>query len=238
MPVETLKTLDPEGDFGRKHLLNPAIFAMLGDLTGARVLDAGCGQGYFSRLMAERGADVVGVEPAEPMVEYAIQKEQERRQGVRYYRQDLSRLEVDVGLFDAVVANMVFLAIADWRPAMANCVGALRPGGLFVFSLEHPCWVKDGVESWQAKECLELREYLHEYETREGLGPNFHRPVSTYINAVISLGCDIREIAEPGLDPQVAAAASGGAVAALVHIPNFIVICAVKRTESSDLDYP
>lgn len=53
-----------EGDEPRRLLLNPAIFAMLGKVRGQRILDAGCGQGYLARLLAQRGARVVGVEPA------------------------------------------------------------------------------------------------------------------------------------------------------------------------------
>ncbi|MHB8449655.1 MAG: class I SAM-dependent methyltransferase [Mycobacteriales bacterium] len=114
---------DPEGGRGRRLLLNPAIFRMLGDLSGKRVLDAGCGQGYLSQLMAAGGAYVVGVDPAGRLVAYADRLEAERRQGIRYMRRDLSRLGDVGGVFDAVVANMVLLDIADWRSAMANCVG-------------------------------------------------------------------------------------------------------------------
>ena len=51
----------PEGDFGRRVLLNPAIFRLLGEVRGRSILDAGCGHGYLSRLFADRGATLVGV---------------------------------------------------------------------------------------------------------------------------------------------------------------------------------
>lgn len=54
-----------EGDFARQHLLNPALFSLLGDVQGKTILDAGCGQGYLCRMLAKRGAIVTGVEPAE-----------------------------------------------------------------------------------------------------------------------------------------------------------------------------
>jgi 2-polyprenyl-3-methyl-5-hydroxy-6-metoxy-1,4-benzoquinol methylase len=57
-----IEAYDDEGDFAKRHLLNPVVLRMLGDLPGRRVLDAGCGQGYLSRLLAARGASVVGVE--------------------------------------------------------------------------------------------------------------------------------------------------------------------------------
>lgn len=68
MPRAALEALDPEGDFAKRHLLNPTVFRMLGDVRGRRVLDAGAGQGYFSRLLADRGAHVVSLDAAESLV--------------------------------------------------------------------------------------------------------------------------------------------------------------------------
>lgn len=72
MSVEAMAALDPEGDFGKQHLLNPTVFRMLGDVAGRRILDAGCGQGYFSRLLAARKAPVVALEPADGPYRYAV----------------------------------------------------------------------------------------------------------------------------------------------------------------------
>ncbi len=47
-------------------------------MRGRRVLDAGCGNGYFSRMLAGRGAEVTGVEPAESLISFAREKAGER----------------------------------------------------------------------------------------------------------------------------------------------------------------
>jgi 2-polyprenyl-3-methyl-5-hydroxy-6-metoxy-1,4-benzoquinol methylase len=60
-----------EGDFAKRHLVNPVVLRMLGDLRDRRVLDAGSGNGYLSRMLAQRGARVVGVEPTDTMCEFA-----------------------------------------------------------------------------------------------------------------------------------------------------------------------
>lgn len=222
---EFLASLDPDGGFSRRHLLNPAIFRMLGDVSGTTVLDAGCGQGYLCRLLAERGADVVGVEPARRLLDHAERLEAERRQGVRYLQRDLSRLG-DIGAFDAVVANMVLLDIADWRTALANCVHVLRTGGRLVYSLHHPCWVPGRFEEWAQKGHVEIAEYLHEYVVAGPAGVNFQRPLSEYVNATIALGCDIFEMAEPALDERDAETETQKLFA---HVPNFVVVGAIKR---------
>jgi len=68
MPTAALDSYDDQGDFPKRHLLNNHLLRLLGPVAGRRVLDAGCGQGYLSRLLAGRGATVVGVEPADAMI--------------------------------------------------------------------------------------------------------------------------------------------------------------------------
>ena len=53
---EVLDAMEPDGDFSRRHLLNPVLLRMLADVRGQRILDAGCGHGYLSRMLAAGGA--------------------------------------------------------------------------------------------------------------------------------------------------------------------------------------
>lgn len=217
-----LSAWDPEGDPGRKYLLNPTIFRMLGPIAGKHIMDAGCGQGYLSRLMASAGAKVTGIEPARHFIDYARQSEEKKPLGVHYLQRDLSRLgEVDGHPFDAVVANMVLLEIADWEAAMANCLGALRAGGLFIFSLLHPCWPPNATTTWESNRRIELVEYLQPYEIPSAYGVNFHRPLSNYLNYALGLGASIKEIAEPVSPSDLS---NDGLSDIEEHIPNFVVV--------------
>src|SRR3989304_6179636 len=65
-------------DYYREYLNNPAFLRFIGDLAGKRVLDAGCGEGYNTRLLARSGASMVGVDISRKMIEYA--REQEKRE--------------------------------------------------------------------------------------------------------------------------------------------------------------
>lgn len=224
-PRADIEAYDDQGDFSKRHLLNGVLLRMLGEVDGRRVLDAGCGQGYFSRLLAARGANVVGVEPGRALIDYAVETETQRHQGIDYVEADLCQLPDFGGPFDAVVASMVLPAIPDWRPAMRSCVEALVPGGVFVFSINHPCF-EQLWSTWSAHDEYRTCRYLQQYEIPGRHGSDFHRPLSAYLNEVIALGCRVREVAEPGLDPAVAAAAGTDGIEAYVHLANFLVVAA------------
>lgn len=217
-------TFGEEGDFAHQHLLNPAIFTLLGDVTGKQVLDAGCGQGYLCRLLARKGAFVTGVEPAEGHYRYLLQREEAERLGITYLQADLSAFTSMKNAFDVVIANMVFIDIPDYKAAMHNCIGALKPGGSFIFSLLHPCFEEPGAE-WIRKGCVEVREYLREQVKQQTFGYLFHRPLSSYLNLVLQEGCLLQHIIEPQLNAALAQEIGNDRD---VHVPSFIVIAARK----------
>ena len=230
MPHEVLAEMADDGDFSKRHLVNPVLLRMLGDLGGQRVLDAGCGNGYFSRMLARRGATVTGVEPASALFEFAAHKEEAEPLGIRYLQADLCDLgalrpAVELGEpFDAVVASMVLPAIPEWTRAMRACVGQLRPGGRFIFSVNHPCF-EQLATSWREHGAYQVSEYLADYEIEQRYATDFHRPLSAYLNEVINLGGRIAEVAEPGLSPQIAAQETDGDHPYL-HLPNFLIVAA------------
>ncbi|MGW5358841.1 class I SAM-dependent methyltransferase [Actinopolymorpha pittospori] len=227
MPRDRLAAMDVDGDFAKRHLVNPVLLSMLGDLLGRRVLDAGCGNGYLARMLADRGARVVGVEPGRSLYDYSVEREAELRQGIRYVRADLCDLPALTDLggpFEVVVASMVLPAIPDWKPAMRACVEALAPGGLFVFTLNHPCFERLW-STWRTHGTYQIGEYLADYAITGPSGADFHRPVSAYLNELAGLGCRLREVAEPGLAPEVAATGPEG-IEAYVKLPNFLIVAA------------
>lgn len=129
---------------------------------GARqVLDIGCGTGVFALLLADRGADVVGIDPARASVDVARAKPGSER--VRWICGDataLPPLRVDLATMTANVAQ----AIVDpgtWRKTLRGAYEALRPGGHLVFETRDPAghaW-----EQW-------TREHSHRVTRIPGVG--------------------------------------------------------------------
>jgi 2-polyprenyl-3-methyl-5-hydroxy-6-metoxy-1,4-benzoquinol methylase len=221
---------DDEGDFGGRHLLNPAILALLGSVEGLRILDAGCGEGYLSRLLARRGAEMTGVEPATSWYRRALAREQQERLGITYLQGDLTApttmAELQAhGPFDAVVANMVLMGIPDDRAALMTCVAALATGGSLICSLTHPCFEEAG-ETWGAQGYVAVRDYLHAHTVPQTWAPLFHRTLSHYLNLIIDAGCALRRVVEPQLD--AAWAHLGPAHARNAYVPSYLILLAVK----------
>lgn len=224
-PQSLLDGFGDEGDLTRQHLLNPAIFSLLGDVQDKTILDAGCSQGYLSRLLARRGARVTGVEPAEVFFSYALRREQAEGLGISYLQADLSRWSPPPDEYDVVVANMVFMDIPDYEAALHTCVKALKPGGGLFFSILHPCFEERGV-AWKEKGYVEVRDYFEERSVRQDYGFFIHRPLSTYLNSVIDAGCILKRVLEPQLQRELAERYDAERYGS---VPGYLIVFATKH---------
>src|SRR3989344_4102762 len=159
VPSNIIADFGDEGDFSRQHLLNPTLLALLGDVKGKHILDAGCGNGYLCRKFAKLGALMTGIEPADSLFQYAQEKEQKEKLGIQYKQADLSTYSDIPTLYDVVISNMVFMDIPDYESAMINCIKLLKNGGDFIFSISHPCFEESGSE-WLKKGFIATKDYF------------------------------------------------------------------------------
>ncbi|MFD7977369.1 class I SAM-dependent methyltransferase [Streptomyces sp. NPDC059071] len=114
----------------------PATLALAGDVTGRRILDAGCGAGPLSAALRDRGATVTGIDVSAGMLALA-----RRRLGddVPLHVADLSEpLPFADGAFDDVIASLVLHYLEDWGPTLAEFRRVLGPGGRLIASVDHP----------------------------------------------------------------------------------------------------
>ncbi|GHH80834.1 class I SAM-dependent methyltransferase [Streptomyces capitiformicae] len=127
---------DTENNLVNAYYARPAMLALAGDVTGRRILDAGCGSGPLSAALRDRGAIVTGIDASAGMLALA-----RRRLGddVALHMVDLSDpLPFDDGAFDDVVASLVLHYLEDWGPTLAELRRVLRPGGRLIASVDHP----------------------------------------------------------------------------------------------------
>lgn len=124
----------------------PAVLEALGDVDGLRVLDAGCGPGFYAEALLERGASVVAFDQSPEMVRLATRRV--GRRGVRLRVHDLAQPLDWLGdaTFDAAVLALVLHYVDDRVAALAELRRVLRPGGALVVSTHHPTgdWLRLG----------------------------------------------------------------------------------------------
>ena len=146
-------------DAYREHFNNPAFLKFIGSLRGKTVLDAGCGEGYNTRILARAGATMTGVDISRRMIALARAEEKRRPLGIRYFRDsftDLSRF--DDASFDDAVSFMAMMDSPDFASGAREVFRVLRPGGSFIFSILHPCFMTPGL-GWvrdEKGECVKL----------------------------------------------------------------------------------
>ncbi|HZR40986.1 MAG TPA: class I SAM-dependent methyltransferase [Ktedonobacteraceae bacterium] len=119
---------------------NPMMSSFLqvvGDVSGLTVLDAGCGEGYLSRILAQRGANVTGIDVSAPLVEIARTKAFADR--ISYQVADLSQpLAAYQGYFDLVASFFVLNDVYDYRGFLRTLGAALKYGGRLVLFMNSP----------------------------------------------------------------------------------------------------
>ena len=114
-------------DYYRHEVHGPALLAVCEPVEGQNVLDLGCGQGFFCRELARRGARVIGIDIAEQSIVYARRHEERDPLGIVYEvmsATELSRHWED-RRFDLGTACMALQDVADVAAGLRNGAGCL-----------------------------------------------------------------------------------------------------------------
>ncbi len=100
---------------------------LLAPQPGERIIDVGCGTGELTRQLADRGASVVGIDAAEPMIAKARMQFPDLDLRVA----DITTVELPER-FDAIFSNAVLHWVTDYDPAIRQMKKHLKPGGRLV----------------------------------------------------------------------------------------------------------
>ena len=179
-----------------------------GNAGGLTILDSGCGEGRFSRMLVDLGArHVAGVDLCEPMIDAAKELQTGRD---RYHLADVQNLSFLVdGSFDLAVSYLNQCDFPDFQANNREVFRVLRPGGRFIVANLHP--MRSAVGTWQrtddgAKQHVILDHYFAEGArlwTMLGIElTNFHRTLTTYIQGYRESGFTIDAVVEPTVDEE------------------------------------
>ncbi len=180
-----------------------ALLSLIGDISGQRTLDVACGHGRMSRQLADRGAEVVGVDLSAALIAKARAAESTRPRGIQYLLADVTSGDwLDGKLFDAAACSFGLSDIDDLDGALTAVAGAIKQGGVFVFSILHPCFAggRDIAGAWPANASYYDERWWRPDDSlstlRRQVGAN-HRMLSTYLNALRRHNLHVDEVAEP-----------------------------------------
>ncbi len=208
-----------------REIVRPATERLLCLSAGDTVLDIACGNGNFSRRMAELGANVIAFDYSATLVERARARCSEHLDKISFHVADATVLEEimalgEIGSIDKAVANMAFMDIADLEPMLTAVHALLRGDGVFVYSLSHPCFqtrcrrvVSETVDigdRLETKHSIQVFEYATP-STFEGLALAgqpvahfyYHRPLSQLLNQCFAAGFVVDGLEEPVFADEV-----------------------------------
>ncbi|WP_119166874.1 class I SAM-dependent methyltransferase [Algihabitans albus] len=132
-------------DFYREAFNNPAFLEFLPELTGLSVLDLGCGEGRNTRLFAQRGAHMTGIDISPRLIAAAQAAETAEPLGIGYHIGSYTDLDgFSDSSFDAAVSTMALMDSPGFDRAAQSVHRVLRRGGWFCLSVLHPCFVTPG----------------------------------------------------------------------------------------------
>ncbi len=212
------KYMGTDGNRFHLELVRPAVEELLGTVESKKVLDVGCGNGNFSRRLADRGARVVGIDLSCRLIERARSRLQSCDDRISYRVVDATDFDALMGLgersFDEAVANMVLMDMWDLQPLAAALRRLLKPGGCLVFSVLHPCFRTPDVSmiyqesdtggNLQARRLIQLGQYIQPQTCKVTAIPGekvpsryFHRPLHALLDAFFDQGFALDGLREP-----------------------------------------
>lgn len=206
-------------------LMAPTIERMLNLQSGERILDIACGNGIFSRRLAELGAHVVAADFSPKLIDLARARTTEHTDRIQFHVADATNEAELLALsgpqneqFDAIVCNNAIMDMPEIDPLFRAVRQLLKPEGRFVFSIMHPYFNGQSI-TMQA----ELPDYAQEptysikvsryltWQATKGLAISnqpveqyyWHRPLHVLINAASEAGLLLDRLEEPPVTPEM-----------------------------------
>ena len=213
----------------------PALFSLLPELAGKRILDLGCGYGENCTEFVKKGASkVMGIDISKKMLEVAEKENSDPKITFKNMpMEDIAQLSEK---FDIVVSSLALHYVKDFSGLVRNVLSLLDDGGLFIFSQENPIntcftqgerWTKDSEGN---KIYANISNYSTDGERKskwfvDGV-VKYHRTFSSIINTLIENGFQIVKLIEPAPSPEMVSAHPEHKD--LLHKPDFLLVKASK----------
>ncbi len=211
----------------RNGLLDQPMLEACGNVEGLRILDCGCGEGRFCRILLEKGAKhTLGIDLCEPLIEAAKELQSD---GDVYRVADAQNLSfLGDQTFNIAVSYLNQCDLPDFQANNREIFRILKPGGKFIVANLHP--MRSAVGYWHKSEDGEKQHIIVDNYFDEGerhwklMGAwltNFHRSLMTYMDGFLKAGFTLERIVEPSAIPEQLA--KYPELDDELRVPNFII---------------
>jgi ubiquinone/menaquinone biosynthesis C-methylase UbiE len=204
-------------DVFRDLFNNPEFLKFIGTIKNKKILDAGCGEGYNTRIFAKLGAHVTGVDLSKKMIHLAQEEEKKHPLDIDYRIASFSNLsDFKDESFDIVISFMALMDGPDYKEALQEFYRVLKTKGSLFFNIIHPCFLTPYYKRVQDEigelKKVEVGNYFKEgpwkfsfhfaqkadkSDVKTFTSISYHRIISTYINNLIDAGFVLKKLGEP-----------------------------------------
>jgi SAM-dependent methyltransferase len=219
-------------------LPSEAELRLLGDVAGRRILELGCGGGQCSIALARQGAHTAGIDLSDEQIAFARRLAEQHGVAVDFRQGDAADLSgFAPASFDIVFSAYALHYVAAIERCLAEAARVLVPGGLLVFSLDHPLrevfWDEDADEDT----LLAVRSYWRrgamEWQWSGGAAwmRSFHRTIGDWVDLLHEAGLQVQRILEPEpkLDKAEAISWAGSYDLEMVRLIPHTVVFVARR---------
>ena len=201
------RLLEADGTY-QKDLILPNLVRMMGIRKGDAVLDLACGQGFFAREFAARGAEVVAADASHKLIEIARKRP---AKGVRFEVARADKLPfIKSASMDKIAVVLAIQNIENVQDVFRECARVLKAGGTMAIVMNHPAFriPKSSGWGWDDEAKVQYRridEYLSELKIAVHMHPGahpdeitltFHRPLQFYFKALAKAGFSVTGMEE------------------------------------------
>lgn len=193
-------------NYGKLYVGKPALLKAIGKVKGKKILELGCGSGFWLRILFAKGAKCTGIDNSKTQIENALS--QSKREGINYIIGDVSSLKMlKANSFDVVLLEHVILEVpklAKIKKIMEEAFRVLKKHGFVVISDLHPFAPNAGSDN------IRLLKGYHYFKSgalfkiiskrvdgKETFYCDYHWTLQDFCDSITDAGFRIVKITEP-----------------------------------------
>jgi len=212
----------------------PAMYDLLPDLKGKKVISIGCGSGEDCDQLQKRGADVTGVDISDSMITIA----KDSYPKCNFQVMDMENLELNDNSFDFAYSSLAIHYLEDWTKALKEAHRVLKPRASYLFSCNHPTFsameytcnddeISESMLRRRKNKRTNEMQITGNYFNRRRMEFNewviWHKSLTEISSEITDAGFTIELIYEPTPTPKMKEVSPEN-YEKLIKIPNFLIL--------------